>query len=128
MGDEACSSALDDNAPFADVVRRASSLVWGMPDPIPHQVAATQKIIFDRRCGGKLLLVVRTGAGKTHVAGLTATMVGGIAVALVPLLSLPADILEGLRRSSDLHGSVEAHYIDDLSAAAVRGTLVLRIN
>ena len=51
-----------------------------MPDPRPHQVAATQKIIFDRRCGGKLLLVVRTGASKTHVARLTAAMVGGIAV------------------------------------------------
>jgi hypothetical protein len=69
VGDDDVSAAspsvtLDDDAPFADVVRRASSLVWGIPDPRPHQVAATEKIIFDRRCGGKLLLVVRTGAGK----------------------------------------------------------------
>ena len=128
VGDKACSSALDNDAPFAHIVCCALSLVWGTPILRPHQVAAYQKIIFDRRCGGKLLLVVRTGAGKTHVAGLTATMVGGIAVILVPLLPLTLDILEGLRRSSDLHGSVEAHYIDDLSAAAVRGTLVLRIN
>ena len=128
VADDACSSALDDDAPFADYVRRASSRVWGMPDPRPHQVAATHKIIFDRRCHGKVLLVVRTGAGKTHVARLIATMVGGIALVLVLLLSLTADILEGLRRSSDLHGSVEAHHVDDLSVSAVRETLVPRIN
>ena len=43
VGDEACSSALNNNAPFADVVRRASSLVWGMPDPRHHQVLAPKK-------------------------------------------------------------------------------------
>ena len=55
-------------------------------------------------------------------------MVGGIAVVLVPLLSLAADILEGLRQLSGLHGSVEAHRVDHLSAAAVWGTFAPRIN
>ena len=133
VADDECVSSsphvpLDDDAPFADVVCRASSQVWGMPDPRPHQVDATEKIMFDHRCGGKLLLVVRTGAGKTHVALLTATMVGGIALVLVPLLALTADILDGLRPSSGHHGSIEAHHVDDLSPVAMRDALIPRMN
>ena len=93
-----------------------------------HIKLLQQKNIFDCRCGGKLLLIVQTGAGKTHFARLTATLVGGIAADVVLLLTLTTDLIEGLRRSSNAHGSVEAHRLDELSRVIVRDTLIPRIN
>ena len=57
-----------------------------------------------------------------------ATMVAGVALVIVPLLSLTADLLEGLREGSSTDASVEAHHVDELPADVVRDTLVPRLD
>ena len=64
------------------------------------------------------------GGGKTHIMRMIATMVAGVALVIVPLLSLTADLLGGLREGSSTDALVEAHHVDELPADVVRDTLV----
>ena len=44
----------------------ASRRVWGMPLLRPHQSTAIKKMLFDKECGGKLLIVARTEGEGRH--------------------------------------------------------------
>ena len=52
------------------------------------------------------------------------TMVAGVSQVLVSLLSLTADLLEGLREGSLVDALVESRHVDELPADFVRETLV----
>ena len=56
------------------------------------------------------------------------TMAAGLLLVLVPLLSLTADLLEGLREGSLADALVEAHHVDKLLVDVVRDTLVPRLD
>ena len=72
--------------------------------------------------------MLRTGRGKTNIMRMLGTMVAGLSLVLVPLLSLTADLLERLREGSSADASVEPHHIDELPADVVRETLVPRLD
>ena len=56
------------------------------------------------------------------------TMAAALSLVLVPLLSLTANLLEGLREGSSANALVEAHHVDELPADVVRKTLVPRLD
>ena len=70
------------------LLNTASSRQWKVDTCRPKQLAACKKIIFDGSSLGKLLVVDRTGGGKSHILRMIATMVNGIMLVIIPLLSL----------------------------------------
>ena len=76
---------------FVDNLNYGSSCVWTTPTCRPKQEEAVETIIFLEVCGSKLLVVDRTGSGKSHILRMTATFVGGVILVIVPLLALTAD-------------------------------------
>ena len=86
----------------------------------PQQHKAVDKILHDTDGDGKLLLVERTGGGKSLTMQMVLTMIGGIALIIVPLLALTADQVEKIRRANRSFGSVEAHHTDDLDESFIR--------
>ena len=84
-------------APFADHLNNGSSRIWSTPQCRPKQHRAVETIIHSEECRGKLLVVDRTASGKSHILRMIATMVGGIVLVIVPLLSLTADQMAKVR-------------------------------
>ena len=93
----------------------------------PQQHKAVDKILHDTDGDGKLLLVERTGGGKSLTMQMVLTMIGGIALIIVPLLALTADQVEKIRRANRSFGSVEAHHTDDLDESFIRERLIPRM-
>eukprot|EP00978_Attheya_sp_CCMP212_P034359 scaffold143645_cov33-Attheya_sp.AAC.1 len=63
-------------------------------------------------CGGKLLiLVVKTGAGKSHVMRTTGVILGGVCLIIMPLLVLGSDQVSKLSSASQAFGAVEYFHI-----------------
>ena len=63
---------------------------------------------------GKLLLVTRTGSGKSHVMRMLGVMMGGVIVIIVPLLSLSADQMEKMTSISQQTGPMGTVHCDEM--------------
>eukprot|EP00978_Attheya_sp_CCMP212_P013460 scaffold33832_cov38-Attheya_sp.AAC.2 len=50
-------------------------------------VHAVTSLVDINVCGGKVLLVVKTGARKSHVMGTTGVLLGGVCLVIIPLLA-----------------------------------------
>lgn len=74
-------------------INKASHMVWGIPSLRRWQQIALMKLLFDSSCRRKMVLIDRTGGGKSHVMRMLGTMVGGIWLIIIPLLSLTADTM-----------------------------------
>ena len=61
----------------------------------------------------KLLLVQKTGGGKSHVLRVLGTFLRGIHVIVYPLLVLTADQVLRFLEGTDTFGSIEAHNLDE---------------
>ena len=84
-------SNLTDDSTNENIINEASFTVWGVPSLRPFQMVAVIKLLFDGACNKKLLLVDRTGSGKSHILRMIASLTGGIWLIIIPLLSLTAD-------------------------------------
>ena len=101
VGADACDDALvDSSAPLSDLLASGAKRVFGVPSLRPRQEEAVTRILFEPGTGGKLLLVERTGGGKSLVLATAAVTAAGVAVVVVPLLALAADQLARLPPSS----------------------------
>ena len=76
---------------------------------------------------GKLLVVDQTASGKSYILRMIATMVGGIILVIVPLLSLTADRMEKVRVALQCHGSIEAHHIDEIPLSLIIELIIPRM-
>ena len=78
-----------------DIMNFVLSKVWGVPSLRKDQVSAIDKLLFDKDADGKMLAVACTGSGKSHILRMVGSMVAGIWLIIVPLLSLTltADIM-----------------------------------
>ena len=100
-GTVACDNGLvDSSAPLPDLLASGARCVFGVPSLRPRQEEAVTRILFEPGTGGKLLLVERTGGGKSLVLATAAVTAAGVAVVVVPLLALAADQLARLPPSS----------------------------
>ena len=110
------------------LLNTASSRQWKVDTCRPKQLAACKKIIFDGSSLGKLLVVDRTGGGKSHILRMIATMVNGIILVIIPLLSLTADQMANVMNAVQVNGSVEAHNLDDMASSAITQTVIPRMD
>ena len=92
------------------------------------QVVTVKIIVLDKECGGKLLVVDRTGGGKSHILHMIATFVGGIIVVIVPLLSLTADSMGKIEEALQDCGSVTAVHLDELSSKTIKKEVIPRMH
>ena len=95
---------LPPNATTMDIIRHAALCVWRKPCLRPVQELAVHKIVYEPISEGKLLVIDRTGGGKSLILQLSAVMVGGIAFVLVPLLSLTANSISKVKRTVQEYG------------------------
>ena len=93
------------------VWRQDSKDIWGVEELRPIQLEALWHIVNYQ----SLLLVSRTGSGKTHFVRMMGTELGGIVVVVVPLLALMGDQLTKMK---SVDGSVEAYNVDQLDEEA----------
>eukprot|EP00978_Attheya_sp_CCMP212_P015459 scaffold39906_cov57-Attheya_sp.AAC.3 len=74
------------------------------------QIDAVTSLVNVR--GGKLLLVVKTDAGKSHVMWTTGIILGGVCLIIMPLLALGSDqVSKKLTSASQAFGAVEYFHI-----------------
>ena len=98
-GTVACDNGLvDSSAPLPDLLASGARCVFGVPSLRPRQEEAVTRILFEPGTGGKLLLVERTGGGKSLVLATVAVTAAGVAVVVVPLLLLQHPPGVGYRR------------------------------
>eukprot|EP00978_Attheya_sp_CCMP212_P039705 scaffold208925_cov31-Attheya_sp.AAC.1 len=81
----------------------ASLDVWSM-FPTQMQIDAVTSLVDVDVCGGKLLLIVKTGAGKSHVMRTTGVLLGGVCLIIMPLLALGSDQVSKLTSASQAFG------------------------
>ena len=102
-GDDDADSVLsgesvDNAAPFVEHLRLLARRVFGYPALRRRQEVAVTRLLFGEG-KGKLLLVERTGGGKSLVLALTAAFVGGVVSGVVVVIVLlPALTAEQLAR------------------------------
>ena len=87
-------------ARYAAAFTSLSRLVFGVPTLCPAQSKALPHLFANERCAGTLLLVDRTGGGKSHVMRLSGVFLRGITLVCVPLLALAADFYKARSFSS----------------------------
>jgi superfamily II DNA helicase RecQ len=84
-----------------DAIISASTHIWDVPLLRPIQLSAVSHII-NRAMPNKLLLVARTGIGKTHVTRIAGVILRGIVLIIIPLLSLSADQIRNVTQTRRL--------------------------
>ena len=77
---------------WTKLIQRVAKDVWGIDKLYPYQIRIIEALIsratpLERR----LLLVIKTGGGKSAVVQVTATIMMGLHIIIVPLLALGAD-------------------------------------
>ena len=102
-----------------------SNDVWSTEKLRPIQIDALEMMVDPKICDFKMLLVGRTGIGKTHFFRMMGCIIGGIIVQISPLLALSADQLTKLSdaKQQDVYGSVEAHNVDELSPEIIANVI-----
>ena len=89
--------------------------VFGVASLRPKQRDAINSILFDSESDGKLIVVDRTGGGKSLILQMTAICVGGVTLVIVPLLSLTANLMSRISRASCARMAVSAVHLDETS-------------
>ena len=119
--------SVSSSASFSEVLDNLSARMWSTPSLRPAQAAAITEIMHGR-CGGKLLLVVRTGGGKSHIMRMIGSLVAGVVVVIVPLLTLCADQIRKILEARQKYASCEAQHIDDCSDSNIKNSIIPRID
>ena len=96
----------------------SSTHVWSVPEVRPNQIKTATHLI-DPSKTRSLLIIDRTGSGKTHIYRIVGTIERGVILIIVPLLTLSADQLSKFKGANQSFGSVTAHHIDELFKESV---------
>ena len=115
------------DAPIPAQLSYAAAKVFGKFVLRPRQVTAVHKLVYCKSSEGKLLVVDRTGGGKSLILSLAAVMVGGITYVIIPLLALTANQMAKLKEALTDDGAIEVHHLDELKKSAVRTKLIPRM-
>ena len=90
-----------------------SGMVWREPRLRPNQGKALCHI-FDPSKPRALLVVDRTGSGKTHITRVAGVVEKGITLIIINLHSLSADQMAKFVEANQAYGTVEAHNADEV--------------
>ena len=101
------------DAVLDEATTSCSREIWGQPALRPNQLTACRRLV-DPGKPTSLLLVERTGGGKTHVTRVVGAIERGIVLVIVPLLALSADQLKKFKSANQAYGAVDAFHIDEV--------------
>ena len=74
------------------------------------------------------MLVHCTGGGKSHILRMLRSLVAGVVVVIVPLLTLCADQIGKIEEASQKDASCEAQHINECSEADIRNIVIPRMH
>jgi len=112
-GDDSSDAAAAIDVLLAQRYNEASAAVWNVPSLRPNQTKALCHIGNPYR-PRTLLLVERTGGGKTHVFKVAGVVEKGLVYVMQNLHSLSADQLSKFQGANQAYGSVTAHNLDEV--------------
>ena len=116
------------DASIEEQLAYAASHVWQKNELRPNQVEAVHKLVYDGESQGKLLVVDRTGAGKSLILQLSAVCVGGIIYVCIPLLALTANQIAKIKLALQTQGRVRCYHLDETNPKSVREKLIPRMD
>ena len=91
-----------------DDVNCVSFCCWGVSTLRPFQEYALGFVFENKSSDGTVVLVDRTGGGKSHVMRCAGTITRGAVLLIVPLLALAADVFLKFINSDSSNGSIDA--------------------
>ena len=91
----------------------ASASVWGVPAMRPAQLEACYRLLHPY-CPNSLLVIHRTGGGKTHILRTLGVIERGIVLIFIPLLTLSADVMHKFEAANTTWGNVGVYHLDEL--------------
>ena len=86
---------------------------WNVPELRPRQKHALGFIFYNKASKGTVLIVDKTGGGKSHIMRCSGVFTRGIVVVTVPLLALAADVFLKFVTDEQRYGSVDAIHFDE---------------
>ena len=113
--DDSSNAAAAIDVLLAQRYNQASAAVWNVPALRPNQTKALCHIGNPHK-PRVLLLVERTGGGKTHVFKVAGVVEKGLVYIMQNLHSLSADQLSKFQGANQAYGSVSAHNLDEVWA------------
>ncbi len=81
-----------DDTRLKDCIVAALASVWGIQTMRPAQLEACYRLLHPH-CPNSLVVVHRTGGGKTHILRTLRVIERGIILIFIPLLTLLADVM-----------------------------------
>jgi hypothetical protein len=81
--------------------------------PNEMQIRVVTSLVGVNVCGGKVLLVAKTGAGMSHTIMWTTGVLLGGCFSLMPLLALGLDQVAKLHSANQEFGAVEYFHLDE---------------
>ena len=119
--------SVSSDAEYVDQLENAARRVFGLQSLRPKQREAVEAILCGDDSDGKLLVVDRTGGGKSLILQLTAVAVARVTVVIVPLLSLTANQTASVSRASSKRMAITAIHLDETSWEDVEGKVLPKI-
>jgi superfamily II DNA helicase RecQ len=111
--EEALAMSSVDDARLKDCIAAASASVWGVPTMRPGQLEACFRLLHSHR-PNSLMVVHRTGGGKTHILRTLGVIERGIILMFIPLLTLSADVMHKFESADPTWGNVGVYHLDEL--------------
>ena len=102
-----------DDARLRSEIAQCSRDLWGVPALRPRQMEAVATLL-NPRTADHAIYVDGTGAGKSHAMRVLDSMLGGITLIFIPLLTLSADVLEKFKTENDSFGDVDVSHLDEI--------------
>jgi superfamily II DNA helicase RecQ len=102
-----------DDARLKDCIVAASASVWGVPTMRPAQLEVCYHLLHPYR-PNSLVVVHRTGGGKTHILRTLGVIERGITLIFIPLLMLLADVMHKFQAANTTWGNVGVYHLDEL--------------
>ena len=113
--DDESNHAFPADPSLATCFRLNSQHSWGFELRVDQSAALSKLFEDDCLASRRLLVVLKTGIGKSHVIRSMGTMLKGVILVIHPLLVLTADQVIRFREGSDSFGSIEAHHLDNFA-------------
>ena len=99
--------------PVKRLMTDVSKFRWSVPQLRERQVYSLTFIFHNKSSGGTVLLVDRTGGGKSHTMRCSGVFTRGITVIIVPLLALAADVFLKFVTDDKTYGPIDAVHFDE---------------
>mmetsp|Transcript_33194 Transcript_33194/g.69753 ORF Transcript_33194/g.69753 Transcript_33194/m.69753 type:complete len:158 (+) Transcript_33194:242-715(+) len=113
---------------FSKHLNSGASRVFCTVSLRPKQQEAVRHIVCDKSSKGRLLVVDRTGGGKTLILHMMAILVGGIALVIIPLLFLTANQFERIKHAVQRYSAVYAYHLDKCSKHDTKEKLIPKMD